>query len=207
LTDLPPKTRQVISLEPSAALKKLIQKELQTYEQYADTLKEDENPPEFSEISKVRKEIGIQKVSFVIDYIKEILNEESKVVIFGHHLEVLDRIQCEFKEQSVRIDGRVSSQDRQSAVDAFQNDPKIKIFLGGIQAAGTGLTLTASRLVVFAESDWVPGTVSQAEDRCHRIGQKDCVTVQHIVLAGSLDERMTNTIIRKQEIIDKALDK
>src|SRR5262249_37628078 len=95
---------------------------------------------------------------------------------------------------------------RQAAVDAFQTDPNVKLFVGSITAAGVGITLTAASHVVFAELDWVPGNVSQAEDRCHRIGQTDSVLVQHLVLEGSLDATMAQRIVDKQDVIDRALD-
>ena len=96
--------------------------------------------------------------------------------------------------------------DRQAAVDRFQGDPDCRVFVGGILAAGVGITLTASAHVVFAELDWVPGNVAQAEDRCHRIGQTDRVLVQHLVIDGSLDARMAHMIVDKQAVIDAALD-
>ena len=207
LTSLPPKIRQVISIEPSSSLKKLIATELLSYEEYKTQLKENENPPAFSAIAKVRKEVGIAKVPFCVEHITEILNEREKIVIWAHHHEVIDALSSHFGYSAVAVDGRVPLALRQEAVDRFQKEADCKIFIGGIQAAGVGLTLTAASTVVFVELDWVPGNVSQAEDRCHRIGQKDCVTVQHIVLAGSLDERLASVIIEKQEIIDKALDK
>jgi hypothetical protein len=91
-------------------------------------------------------------------------------------------------------------------VDRFQTDPAVKVFLGGITAAGVGITLTAASTVVFAELDWVPGNVTQAEDRAHRIGQVESVLVQHLVLDKSLDARMAQRIVEKQEVMDKALD-
>jgi SNF2 family DNA or RNA helicase len=69
-----------------------------------------------------------------------------------------------------------------------------------------GITLTASSHVVFAELDWHPGMVTQAEDRLHRLVQCDSVTVQHIVLDGSLDARVAPTILEKQRLIDTTLD-
>ena len=80
------------------------------------------------------------------------------------------------------------------------------MFVGGIQAAGVGITLTAAALVVFAELDWVPGNLAQAEDRCHRIGQVDSVLVQHLVLDGSLDARMAQILVDKMDIIAAAVD-
>jgi SWI/SNF-related matrix-associated actin-dependent regulator 1 of chromatin subfamily A len=56
------------------------------------------------------------------------------------------------------------------------------------------------------EFDWNPAVMTQAEDRCHRIGQKEVVLVQHLVLANSLDVRMAKTLVRKQSIIDRALN-
>jgi SNF2 family DNA or RNA helicase len=207
LTSLPPKIRQVISIEPDSKTKKLIATELLSYEEYGKQLKEGENPPPFSAISSARKELGIAKVKFVVEHLKELLNEREKIIVFGHHLEVLDGLAEAFPGECVQLDGRTSLDARQSAVDLFQRDPSVRLFFAGIQAAGVGITLTAASIVIFAELDWVPGNISQAEDRAHRIGQKDCVTVQHIVLAGSLDERLAAVIIEKQEIIDAALDK
>ena len=69
-----------------------------------------------------------------------------------------------------------------------------------------GIRLTASSHVVFAELDWVPGNISQMEDRAHRIGQTETVLVQHLVLSESLDARMARMIIAKQIVIDNALD-
>jgi len=106
----------------------------------------------------------------------------------------------------VRLVGDDNQKARQEAVDRFQNDPDVRVFIGSITAAGVGITLTAATHVVFSELDWVPGNVSQAEDRCHRIGQLGSVTVQHIVLEGSIDEKLAQAIIRKQEIIEKALN-
>ena len=106
----------------------------------------------------------------------------------------------------VVVHGGVNEKARQSAVDLFQGSPKFKVFIGQIQAAGVGITLTASGHVIFVEMDWTPGVMSQAADRCHRIGQKDAVLVQHLVLEDSLDCYMTKKLIKKQEIIERALE-
>jgi SWI/SNF-related matrix-associated actin-dependent regulator 1 of chromatin subfamily A len=99
----------------------------------------------------------------------------------------------------------MSSEHKQQSVDRFQRDPKCKLFVGSITAAGVGITLTAASYVLFAELDWRPAMVAQAEDRLHRIGQKESVLVQHVVFDGSLDANMAKKIVEKQEIIDKAI--
>ena len=69
---------------------------------------------------------------------------------------------------------------------AFQTDDNVRVALLSITAANSGLTLTAAQLVVFAELFWNPGILTQAEDRAHRIGQTDSVTVQYLVASGIL---------------------
>ena len=212
LKELPPKRRQIIVLEPDGDLEDLLAKETAAYEAVQQAQRDGRvvidgvNVP-FEELAAVRKEVALAKVPFVIDHVKAALENEDKVVIFGHHHEVLDRIAAEFGDAAVMVDGRTSLTDRDAAVIRFQNDPACRVFVGSIMAAGVGLTLTASSTVIFAELDWVPGNVTQAEDRCHRIGQVDSVLVQHIVLSGSLDGHMVEIIISKQEVIDQALDK
>ena len=102
--------------------------------------------------------------------------------------------------------GKETPEERQAAVDRFQSDSATRVFVGSIAAAGVGITLTAASTCVFAELSWVPGEMSQAEDREHRIGQANSVLVQHLVLEGSLDAMMAETLVRKQEVIDRALD-
>ena len=104
------------------------------------------------------------------------------------------------------VTGETPLAQRQDAVDAFQTDPAVRVFLGNIQAAGLGITLTAASTVVFAELDWTPAAMTQAEDRTHRIGQTESVLVQHLVYDGSLDARMAKLLLAKQAIADAALD-
>ena len=208
LPELPAKRRQVIILEPKPQLAKLIAKEIKTYEEHAAGKTDyDQDLPSIGEIAELRKKIALRKVPYVVDHIREVLNEQPKVVVFVHHHEVGDALMEVFGSEAVLLDGRVSTNDRQAVIDRFQTDPGCKIFVGGIQAAGVGITLTAASTVIFVELDWVPGNITQAEDRCHRIGQKESVLVQHLILEGSLDERVIDVIIKKQEILDKVLDK
>jgi SWI/SNF-related matrix-associated actin-dependent regulator 1 of chromatin subfamily A len=160
----------------------------------------------FEEISRVRKETAMIKAPLVAKYAKEIYEDSGeKVIVFAHHSDVIDLLMKAFGDCAVRIDGRVSLKNRQEAVDRFQNDPDIKYFVYSISTA-VGTTLTASSRVLFAELDWVPGNISQAEDRSHRFGQENTVWVQHVVLEGSIDARMAEVLIEKQELIGLSLD-
>ena len=159
----------------------------------------------FEEISKVRHEIGLAKVPFVIEHLEELLEEVDKIVVFGHHHDVLDALYDHFKDIAVIATGKESQKERDEAVQRFQNDANVKLFIASTLAMGVGVTLTASSTVVFAEMEWRPGDMFQAEDRCHRIGQKDMVLTQYIVVQDSLEAYMVNTFIEKQQTIDQVM--
>ncbi len=161
----------------------------------------------FAEMSALRHETALAKVPYVIEHVETAIGEgEHKLVLFAHHHDVVAAFAEAFGSRCVTLTGETPMADRQAAVDRFQSDPTCQVFIGSITAAGVGLTLTAASHVVFAELDWVPGNMSQAEDRCHRIGQTDSVLVQHLVLDGSLDARLAKTLIAKQAVIDRAMD-
>jgi SWI/SNF-related matrix-associated actin-dependent regulator 1 of chromatin subfamily A len=177
----------------------------------AVALLRDRTQAAFSEISRIRHLTALAKLPGVMDHMMAALDgdETHKVVMFAHHKDVVAGILDRAKERQIKavsITGETKITDRQMNVDIFQNEPECRLFVGNIKAAGVGITLTAADHVMFSELDWVPGNVTQAEDRCHRIGQKNSVTVEHLVLDGSLDAKMAKTLIDKQYVIDAALD-
>ena len=210
LKELPPKTRQIVVLEVKKGLTKLFEHEtlaLEAWEKkYGDILID---PPEFSEMARIRKEIGVAKVPYAIEYLKGVLNEieNPKIAVWVHHHEVFDALRDAFPANSIGLDGRTNPRFRQDIIDRFQTDPGLQLFIGGIQAAGVGITLTAAHVAIFVETSGVPKDVTQTEDRLHRKGQKDNVLIRHLVLNGSGDQRRIQALIRRQDIADQALDK
>lgn len=160
---------------------------------------------DFAEMSKLRHETAVAKIPHVVEHVTEVLEAEEKVVVFVHHHDVAHALKAAFPTAAV-VTGETTVGQRQLEVDRFQIDPACRVFIGSIKAAGLGLTLTAASHVVFAELDWVPGAVSQAEDRLHRIGQVNSVLVQHLVFDNSVDSRMAHMLVEKQNVIDAALD-
>ena len=161
----------------------------------------------FTEISRVRHLTALAKVGDVVDFVEDALESERKVILYAHHLDVNDRCAKALNPYGVvTLTGADSQEARNEAIRRFQEDPAIRVFIGSTQAAGLGITLTAASTVIFAELDWVPANLSQAEDRAHRIGQASSVSVYHLVVDGSLDARMASVIVEKQDIIDRALD-
>ena len=179
----------------------------QTYEAAVEKL-QSRYRAQFTELSELRHRTALAKVPKVIEHATEMLEAVDKLVIFAHHHDVIAALMEGLAAfNPVRLTGEDSMTARHIAVDRFQNDPSCRVFNGSIMAAGVGLTLTAASTVICAELDWVPGNMTQAEDRCHRIGQSDSVLVQHIVLDGSIDAKMAKKLVAKQDVADRALDR
>lgn len=204
LKELPDKQYQIISLPaPDSKTKELVKKEF-TFSK--DDAKRYSLSESGSEIARIRHELAIAKTDTCIDHIKDVLDETPKVVVFAYHRAVIAKIAEAFGVEAVTLTGDTSFQNRVEAVARFQKDPSVRVFIGQIQAAGDTITLTASSHVIFVESSWVPGEVDQATDRCHRIGQKDAVLVQFLVLAESLEENIIRTMIDKKLTIRRIID-
>jgi SNF2 family DNA or RNA helicase len=164
------------------------------------------NAKAFTEI-EVLKQLSVKgKLKGVIAWIKEFLEVSDKLVVYAIHRFVITALMEEFKEVAVKIDGSVSLTDRQKNVDKFQNDKKIKLFVGNIKAAGIGITLTASSNVAFVELPWTPGALVQAEDRCHRIGQKDSVNIYYLLAMDTVEEKIAHLLDQKKKVLDAVLD-
>jgi len=111
------------------------------------------------------------------------------------------------KDRGVVIyNGDMNPTQKQAAVESFQSDPSIQFFIGTIMSCGVGITLTAASYECFAELEWTPADLDQAEDRAYRQGQKNAVLVHHVVFDGSLDDKMLLSILGKQRVCKATLD-
>lgn len=228
LPNLPPKRRQVIELS-SEHLAQQIAREAEAWNEHSQKLVElrmrargPQTDPAtaaeelaelrkrvnvaFGELAKLRRETALAKVPLLVEHMRNSIEASGKLVVFAHHRDVIAELAAPFGDAAVTLTGGDRVEARQAAVDRFQEDPSCSVFIGSITAAGLGLTLTAASHVVFAELDWVPAYLTQAEDRTHRIGQENSVLIQHLVLQDSLDSRMVRTLIRKQRVVDQVVD-
>jgi SWI/SNF-related matrix-associated actin-dependent regulator 1 of chromatin subfamily A len=204
LKDLPPRQYQIIPLQPDKEMKKVIKQQAAALD--IKSVAKQEIGEELGELAKERHELAQIKMPVCLTHIQDLLKDVDKLVVFAYHKDTIAEIKDAFKESgAVAIDGSTPVKERQKIVDKFQNDPDTKVFIGQIQAAGVGLTLTAASTVVFVEFSWVPGEIVQAVDRCHRIGQKDNVLAQFLVVEGSLEEHMMRSVLDKVKTINKVV--
>lgn len=168
----------------------------------------DRNPDEsssltvqFSKLMKVRKVFANEKTKQTIEFAENILEQGKKVIIFTNFTDSLQTIYQHFKKQAVYLDGSCSNSVRQQAVDSFQNDDKIKVFVGNLKAAGVGLTLTSAEVVIMNDLSFVPAEHAQAEDRAYRYGQKSNVLVYYPLYENTIEGVIYDILNKKKEII------
>jgi len=133
---------------------------------------------------------GLAKLQGIKNYLTSLLENDIKILIFAHHLAVMDEIEEHLKNIKLgymRIDGSTSNDMRKKNVKNFEEDSNIHSALLSITAASVGITLTAASNVVFAELHWTPANLLQAEDRVHRIGQKSSVNIHYLIGENTLD--------------------
>ena len=160
--------------------------------------------------SSYRRYVGLQKMGPVADLVAGELDVEAyeKVVIFAVHRDVVMGLRERLKDYDVvTVFGGTDPEQREKNIRRFQENPRCRVFIGNVQAAGVGVNLTAASQVIVAEPDWVPANNAQAIMRCHRIGQTRPVSVRFVSLAGDeLDQRIQRTLRRKVRELTEVLD-
>lgn len=141
-------------------------------------------------IVKLRQFLEAMKLEFVIETLQS-LGEADKVIVFCEYMETVDALKAALTEArigTVSLVGADPMKKRQAAVDAFQGDPVIKVFIGTTSAAGVGITLTAANYVLFVSQPWTPAVMRQAEDRAYRNGQTRDVIVIVPIVPDTIDQ-------------------
>lgn len=141
-------------------------------------------------IVQLRRTLESLKVPFLLDTVQS-MGDADKIIIFCEYMSTVDALKQALAALGigcVSLVGADSAKKRQAAVDAFQQDCAIKVFIGTTSAAGVGITLTAANLVAFASMPWTPALMRQAEDRAYRLGQMRDVLVIVPIVPGTIDE-------------------
>jgi SWI/SNF-related matrix-associated actin-dependent regulator 1 of chromatin subfamily A len=168
----------------------------------------DKNPDEsknlsiqFTKLTQVRQVIADEKTQHTIELAENIVEQGKKVIIFCNFTKSLEVICTHFGKSAVRLDGSMSKIQRQDAVDRFQEDEKVKVFVGNIKAAGVGITLTAAEAVIMNDLSFLPSDHSQSEDRAYRYGQKNNVLVYYPIFENTIEGIIYDILNNKKRII------
>ena len=164
------------------------------------------NIESLGDLAELRHELVKGKLSSCYQHIADVLDNKKKVVVFAYHRDVIEQLEEALtKFKTVKVIGGMNAADKNNAVIEFQHGDA-RVFIGQIQAAGVGLTLTAADTVIFVENSFVPGEITQAIDRCHRIGQKNSVLAQFLVIKDSIEEHMMRVVLDKTKTINNILN-
>jgi SWI/SNF-related matrix-associated actin-dependent regulator of chromatin subfamily A-like protein 1 len=158
-------------------------------------------------LTALRQLVGRGKIAAALSTVRKVvMDEKQKIVVFAYHLEVQNALIEALTadgQKPLSITGDMPPSARNKAICRFQTDPGEMIIVCSLKAAQTAITLTAAHRALFAELDWVPGTLDQAEDRIHRIGQSDQVMITYLVGHGTIDERMSDVLFQKRSVVNK----
>jgi len=153
------------------------------------------------ELVLLRQFIAAEAIPHTIEMAENAIEMGRKVIIFTSFTQELEILAAHFGKLAVKHNGPMTNAQKQKSVDAFQNNSKVKVFIGNIKSAGVAITLTEATVVIFNSFDWVPGNNEQAEDRAFRIGQKNDVNVYYQIFDDTISTRMWNMVHNKKDII------
>jgi SWI/SNF-related matrix-associated actin-dependent regulator 1 of chromatin subfamily A len=145
------------------------------------------------------------KLAAALSWIDDFLQSGEPLVVFARHVEVQEAVLARFPG-AAHLLGRDAVAARDATVAAFQDPGGPQLLVGATRVAAQGITLTRASNVAFLELEWTPAMHDQAEDRCHRIGQRDAVTAWYLLAAETIDETMAALIQRKRGIVAAVTD-
>lgn len=150
------------------------------------------------------------KTENLIEYIETIAANGEKVLIFSQYLEEgINKIEQLLRQKGIRFvsyKGGMSEQQKSQAVSDFRNRSEICVFLGTFKAVGFGLTLTEASYVIHFDHWWNPAVMQQAEDRAHRIGQANKLTVYSFWMRDTIEEDIKKKLYEKRSLTEKVIN-
>ena len=145
------------------------------------------------------------KLGAALAWIEDFLHSGEPLVVFARHLEIQQAVLHRFPD-ALHILGADSIEAREATIAAFQDRSGPQLIVGATRVAAQGITLTRASNVAFLELEWTPAMHDQAEDRCHRIGQRDAVTAWYLLAAETIDETMARLIQSKRAHVAAVTD-
>ena len=210
LTDLPAKTRSFIPIQLyNEAVYQRAEEDFLTYIRETKGREAEERASRAESFAKVEvlKQLAVEgKMTEAIEWIDNFLKSGRKLVVFAVHKSVIKTLMTKFGDIAVKVDGSCNAPKKEEAKVQFQTNPNIRLFVGNINAARMGLTLTAAHDLVFLELPWTPGALGQAEDRVHRITQTKGVVIYFLLALGTIEEKIAKLLDKKRKVLDAILD-
>jgi len=145
------------------------------------------------------------KLAAAVAWIHDFLESGEPLVVFARHVEVHQAVLARFPD-ALHLVGSDSLEAREASIAAFQEPGGPQLIVCATRVAGQGITLTRASNVAFLELEWTPAMHDQAEDRCHRIGQRDAVTAWYLLAANTIDETMARLIQSKRAHVSAVTD-
>ncbi len=212
LTELPDKQKSIVLFELDPENRKKYNQAENDVIQYIHSLKgrvaadkamRAEALARFNQLKQITAD---GKIKAIVEWVSDFLESDEKLVLFAIHKKVVTEIMKKFEKIAVKIDGSVSSKNRQKAVDEFQNNPDIKLFVGNMPSASEGITLTTASNLTVIELPWTPGILEQSEDRIHRIGQGNACNIYYLLAQNTIEEDIAKALDGKTKNIAAILD-
>jgi SNF2 family DNA or RNA helicase len=158
-----------------------------------------------AQLNTLRRLAARGKLGPALAWIDDFLASEEPLVLFASHREIQDAVVAHFPD-ALHVVGADAVDERDAAVSAFQDPAGPQLIVCSTRVAGQGITLTRASNVAFMDLEWSPAMHDQAEDRCHRIGQRDAVTAWYLLAAETIDEDMAEVLARKRGIVGAVTD-
>ena len=203
LTELPPKQRGDLVVELTNAERKQYDELLKKLFRKWRTM----GKPTVAEMPAIQSFLIERKIPRLMEVIDELLEADRSVLIFSCYIDPLRQLEKHYGEKAAVVEGSMNSKQRQKSIDALK-EGTAKVGLFGIRSGGMGIDGLQHSIdtVIFLDQDWVPANHEQAEDRAHRIGQKNSVQIYYMICEDTIDEYMREILTEKQKIIDTVVD-
>lgn len=162
--------------------------------------------PRLYDKNNVKNVISSGKFEKLKVMLEEIISEKHRILLFSQFVDMLDIVKAWLDKSGIKYEYLTGkTKDRQGAVERFNTDPTIPIFLISLKAGGTGLNLTGADYVIHYDPWWNPAVEDQATDRAYRIGQTKKVFVYRLITKNTVEEKIQKLKTIKRNLVDSVI--
>lgn len=212
ILDLPSKIRSIIPV-PLESYKEY-RSEINEYQKWLKIRmsgqKGNMGTAEMQKQAHILRVTASQKIPAVCEWIDNFLeSSDQKLIVFGRHRAILKHLNDHYGKISTLVNGSIVGVERENRFQQFNQNKKVRLLFGNIQAAGTGWSCSSASSVAFIELPYTPGELVQAEDRCHGMGRGikgTTTTIYYLLGQGTIEEKLCERLQNKQRILSMTLD-